>query len=283
MTAPDLAVSSADGRYYVHPGKPTGRRRVPSITNITGMKDKGGIAKWGYRKCGEFVRDNLDAINSLKDGTAIVDLVRESPWRSTADSSHVGDVVHDWIDRHIKGEKIPQEEFDKPYVVFRDTQEFLTPKGAANARGMWRSFLALEDRYKIEWLMAEITVWSEKHEYAGTMDWIARIGGALTIGDNKTGNNVYKEVAMQLAAGAFADYAFDGQGNQIAIPKAERFAVAHLRPRYGRLVPVVHLEEAFKSFLGLREVFEWDTTFANEDVLLVAPKIEAALDPEVRK
>lgn len=283
MTDPALSVQSQSGRFYVHPGNPTGSRRVPSITNICGVKDKGGIAKWGYRKCGEFVRDNLDAINALNDGVAIVDLVRESPWRSTADSSHVGDVVHDWADRHIKGEAIPPEELAKPFVIFRDTQEFLTSKGAANARGMWRSFLALEARYKIEWVASEVTVWSEKHEYAGTMDWIARIGGALTVGDNKTGNNVYKEVAMQLAAGAFADYAFDGQGNQIAIPKAERFAVAHLRPRYGRLVPVVHLEEAYKSFLGLRECFEWDNTFANEDVLLVAPKIEAPLDPEVSK
>jgi hypothetical protein len=260
-----------NGRFYRHPGKNT---MVPSITNITNVKAKPGIAGWGYRTCGEFVADNLAAISALTDRGAIIDLVRQAPYRSTDSSSHVGDVVHDWVDRHIKNEPIPEEEFASPFIMKNDKKIMLTASAGRTARNMWNQFLGIEKRYPISWLFSETTVWSEKYDYAGTLDWMANIGAYTTLGDTKTGNNVYPEVAMQLGALAFADYAIDGKGNQFQLPKPERFAVLHLRPRGARLHPVVNVEEAFKSFLGLRDCFEWDANHS-EQTVQYAPKIES--------
>ena len=89
---------------------------------------------------------------------------------------------------------------------------------------------------KWEWLHSEITVWSEKYHYAGTLDWYARAtprNGApyVILGDTKTGKSVYSDVGMQISALHFADYGFDKNGDQFELPKAESFGVLHVRPR----------------------------------------------------
>jgi hypothetical protein len=256
-----MSVRTNEGRFYRRPGSDI---LVPSITNVIGMKAKPGIAYWGYRKIGEFVADNLTAINLLgEDRTAIIDLVRGAPARATDKSSNRGDLVHGWIDLRVRtnGEHPTDAEI---------TEEAQGDKGAI---GMWRAFLAVERAYEIKWLHSETTIWSDEYQYAGTIDWMAEVMGILTLGDTKTGNNVYPEVAMQVAAAAHADYAFDDDGHKFKLPVPERFAALHLRPTFGRLHPLENIDEAFASFLGLRATFEWDTEVA-EQTIRYSPKIE---------
>jgi hypothetical protein len=119
-----------------------------------------------------------------------------------------------------------------------------------------------------EFVMSEFTVWSDTHDYAGTMDWAARVGGKrlLTLGDNKTGKAVYPDMALQLAAGAYADYillpdASSPSGyKQVEVPTYDAFGILHLRPRSWSLVPMQKIPEAFKAFVGLRAAFEWKVT-----------------------
>lgn len=279
MTAPDLSRSTNDGRFYNHPYD---GREAPSITNIINVMDKPGIAGWGYRKCGEFVADNMDAIVALKgDRAALVDLVRLAPYRKSDDSSYVGDVVHSWAERHIKKEDIPAEEFEKPFVLKNDQRIFLAPAGARNCRHMWRQFLGAEAEYNPKWLHSEVTVWSDEYDYAGTLDLMCGIRSTTVLVDIKTGNRIYDSAGLQLAAIHFADYAFDEVGNKFDLPKATNFAVLHLRPRYARLTPVLHIEESFKAFLGLRDAFEWKVKTA-EHVLQFSPKIETPVTADGR-
>jgi hypothetical protein len=260
MTAPDLSKNTDHGRFYVHPHN---QKAVPSITNVIGTKNKPFIPPWGYRKCGEFVADNLDTLIGLRgDRAAIIDVVKGAPYRSTAASGDRGDLVHLWIERRIKsGGTEP-------------TDEEISQHPDQSARAMWKSFLRIEDNYKPVWLLSETTVWSDKYGYAGTTDWVARIGGAITLGDTKTGNGVYPEVGMQVAAAAFADYGIDENGQPFELPKFERFAVLHIRPRYARLSPLTNMEENFRGFLGLRAAFEWDVQHSGT-VIQYAPKIES--------
>src|SRR6266849_914879 len=224
MPAPDLSIQTEHGRMYVHPHD---GRRAPSITNVINMKSKPGIAYWGYKKCGEFVANNLDTIVGLarKDKAAVVDVVKGAPNRSTAESGNRGDLIHLWIEDRIRteGQSPTNEE-----VMDTDDQ---------SARAMWKQFLGIEARYNPEWLYSETTVWSDKWEYAGTLDWVARIAGKVTLGDTKTGNNVYPEVGMQVGAAANTDYAINDNGEPFQLPPLERFAVLHIRPRYARLHP----------------------------------------------
>ncbi len=271
MAAPDLSKQTDKGRFYVHPD-PSRRNNshagspdeVPSITNVINTKAKPGIAYWGYKQCGLFVAENIDTIIELakKDPAAVVDVVKGAPHRSTAKSGNRGDLVHDWIDQRIRsGGKLP-------------TNEEVMDSGDSSAREMWRSFLRVEEQYAIKWLHSEFTVWSDKYEYAGTGDWIAEIYGKVTLGDTKTGNNIYPEVGLQVAAVAYSDYAIDDDGQPFNLPHPDRFAVLHIRPRYARLSPLTKIPECFQAFLGLRAAFSWNVNTA-ENVIQYAPKIVA--------
>lgn len=261
MTAPDMSVHTDSGRMYHKPGS---SKLVPSITNVLGMKAKPGIAYWGYRKIGEFVADNFTAVELLRgERGAIIDLLRTAPNRSTDKSSNRGDLVHGWIDQRVRSEGA------------HPTSQEVEESGDSGAIGMWRHFLALEEAYKIEWLHSETTIWSDQHEYAGTIDWMARVLGVLTLGDTKTGNNVYPEVGMQIAAAHHADFAFDDNGSQFKLPEAERFAALHLRPQGARLNPLTNMDANFAGFLGLRAIFEWDQNISGS-VIGYSPKIQAS-------
>jgi hypothetical protein len=263
MTAPDMSVRTDHGRFYHRPGD---HKLVPSITNIIGMKDKPGIPYWGYKQCGLFVAENWRMIAELgaKDPSAVVDLVKGAPHRSTEKSSNTGDLVHGWIDTRVRSQGT------------HPTTAEVAESGDRTAIHMWEHFLAIEIAYKIEWVYSETTVWSDQAGgYAGTIDWMAKVFGELTLGDTKTGKSVYPEVGMQVAAAHYADVAFDDNGVEFKLPKAKRFAVLHLRPQGARMNPLENMEANFAGFLGLRAIFEWDQNISGE-VIKYAPKIQAS-------
>jgi hypothetical protein len=261
LTSPLLAVNTANGRFYVNPQN---QKEVPSITNIIGMKDKPALKYWAAKQAALFAAQNVEVIGQLKTEQERVDLIKGAPFRSTGNASQIGNQVHDWIDGFVKhfiatGKRDWQpEEFDSASLT---------------ARRMWKQFLHCDNHYQIQWLVSEFTVWSDKHEYAGTGDWIAKIGGAVVYGDTKTGNNVYSEVGLQVSAAGGADYALDGNGEQYDLPEAERFAVLHIRPTYTRMSPLNGIPGCFRAFLGLRAVFDWHCN-ESENVIGYAPQLK---------
>ena len=261
LTAPVLAISTPKGRFYQHPRS---KKQVPSITNIIGMKDKPALKWWAAKMAATFAAQNINVIGQLKTEQERIDLIKGAPFRSTDNSSKVGDTVHDWIDGYAKHFIATGGARDWEPEEFEDAP--------LTARRMWHQFLHMDSHYQVEWLVSEFTVWSEQYEFAGSGDWIARIGGQVIYGDTKTGNGVYPEVGLQVAAGANADYALDGNGEQYQLPAAERFAVLHVRPTYTRLSPLENIDGCFKAFLGLRAVFEWDVT-ESEQVIGYAPQL----------
>lgn len=259
MTSPALSIKTPKGRFYQHPRS---HAQVPSITNVIGMKDKPALKWWAAKQAAIFAAQNLDTLAKLTEAERI-DLIKGAPFRSTTTSSERGDVVHDWIDQFIKsGTKI----------------EAYIPEGyneaSRTAQNMWKSFQAFTQKYQPKFIASEFTVWSDKHQYAGTGDFICQISGATIYADTKTGNGVYPEVGMQISALANADYMFDANGEPKKLPKCDRGAVLHVRPRFSRLHPLSDLDECFKAFLGLRACFEWDCV-TSDSVIGATPKIEA--------
>jgi hypothetical protein len=225
---------------------------------------------WAAKQAAIYAANNLAMLSAMKTEAERVDIIKGAPFRKTGDSSDVGNKVHDWIDTYAKRS-------------IEDNQGKSLPRGAwepidlagsvITARRMWNQFVHLANHYEMIWLHSEITVWSDKYEYAGTGDAVVSINGQVVFTDWKTGNGVYPEVGMQLAALANADYALDADGNQFALPKPDMYAVGHVRPTYTRLSPVANIDSCFKAFLGLREVHRWQCE-TEQDVLLYAPKIE---------
>lgn len=260
MTAPRLARPArpgepgfeSGGRVYEHPL--TGAV-VPSITAVCGMLDKAALKFWAARMCAEYADQNWGTLTADPNR---FDLIRNAPFRRADKAADAGNIVHDMIDVFVKTGATPTPE--------------LLAVSSATVRNMWKTFARFVDVYKPEFTDAEFTVWSETHQYAGTMDWSARIGDWHVLGDTKTGKGVYPEVGLQISAGAFADYKIEPDGSQREIPVYDRYAVLHVRPTFVSLQPLQYVPECFEAFKHARGLKYWRDNVSSQ-VIVEAPKI----------
>ena len=265
MTAPALSIPTPFGRYYAHPAR---GRQVPSITNIKNVKGIDGLKWWAAREAATYAADNMEKLSHL-GREEIITLVKGAPFAkggSQDNSQAIGNQVHGWIDDYIKGNSAPP-----------DSQPAELASAPRTAQNMWRQFMAFVDRYHPRWVDSEFTVWSEQYGYAGTADWSAEIGGALVLGDSKTGKSVYPDMRYQLSALAHADFILETDGTERPLPKFDRYAILHIRPQSATLVPFSNeaVDAAFAAFLGMLAVFEDDIKY-KDNCVIFAPKVQAA-------
>jgi hypothetical protein len=270
MTDPVLSFPTHNGRFYRR--GPDSNVIVPSITNIKGVKHipLGGAAA---KKCAAYAADNWDRLGSLTRDERY-NLVREA-WfaHDPVGPSAIGDIVHSFIDRFVKGEpaaSVRDNWLDEKNPAVKDS-----PRTAQN---MWRQFLGWVDQYRPEFVKSEFTVWSDTYNYAGSADWWAYFktdggGKAAALVDSKSGVRIYPDVALQLAALAKADFILNDDGTQEPMPQFERFGALHIRPMSCQLVPVFHIGEAFQAFLALKTVFDWQANYQSI-TLGSSPKIK---------
>lgn len=205
-----------------------GRVEQPIVERLAGLfgatRDERPIAPF-------YVVSDPDAVE------AAVKWLSGAPYRERDRKADVGSAVHEQIEAIILGRPRPAPAPD------------VAP------------FLAQFDRFTADfaptWEASEGTVYSDRESYAGTLDWIATIGGRRLIGDTKTGKAVYPEAALQLAAYAHADYIGLPDGTDAPLPAFDGGAVLHLSPDAYQLVPVRIDDEVFRAFLYAREVFRW--------------------------
>ena len=241
-----MSVMTDNGRYYIHPSR---RKSVPSITNIKDIKSIPALKYAAARDAASYAADQRAKLATLEREEAF-QLVRSAPFRRTPDSpSAIGDIVHNWIDRFIKKEPVPPEEVSAAPVTARHT---------------WEQFGRFVNRYAPEFTGSEFTVWSDVHDYAGTGDFSCRIGGGLVLVDTKTGKQAWPDMAIQLAALANADCILTPDGEENEMPAWDAYGVLHLRPASFALIPVYHIDAAFRAFLGLKAVFDWQVEFGDK-------------------
>jgi hypothetical protein len=135
------------------------------------------------------------------------------------------------------------------------------PKPVVSDKALW-AFMAFEDWAKsvsLKPLLIERTVYSKTHRYAGTMDLLARVHGAITLVDFKTGKGIYPEAFLQSAAYSAAleemGYAAPTAALIVRLPKVEtdpEFETKEV-PAATTLLPV---------FLATKVLWEW--TYQNE-------------------
>lgn len=245
MTSPTNSKTTDEGREYNWKGE-----RFTSVTTILGALGKPHLIKWSAKMAALYAVEHWGELTGkLIDGCEkddIVDLIKGASSRYTEDASNVGDLVHGAVEKHIKGEK--------PGDVI------MTHMGY---------FKKFEDDWKPEYLACEATAYNRTEGYAGTFDFIARINGARTIVDVKTGKSVYPEVGLQLAA--YANGEFIGHGDvEYPMLEVEHGAVLHLRPNGYKLIPVRIDEEVWTAFRYVKEAFRWQR-YTSKTVLGYSP------------
>lgn len=138
--------------------------RVPGATTITGLLNKPHLVRWANKL-------GLEGIDSSK---------------YTDEAAAVGTLAHALVQAHLQGETLDT-------TMFSPTQVDLAENAVL-------SYLEWEKRHKIEPLICEVPMVSEKLRYGGTVDCYCRLDGIPTLIDFKTGKAIYDEYFVQTAA-----------------------------------------------------------------------------------
>jgi hypothetical protein len=270
MTLPALArFKPPPGRVYTTPGAEG--REGPSVTNITGFKDKGeGIAGWKLKWAGlEHMQVLEEIVNTLQTEdpeTAVKMLLAQYKFKyqrkDSADrikkgcekdyapgtcftAARVGDIVHDMIENYVKT--------GKPKLGFDILDETIPAQARANGydisvsdvyKMVWpwfAQFLAWEKKFRPDYEFAEATFWNSEYGYAGTGDlgvYLPSTGKRYLI-DGKTGKRVYPDMGMQLVALNNCQFTVNvADGVEVPWKPADSLAVLHIRPEYTDFVEI---------------------------------------------
>jgi hypothetical protein len=240
VTAPTLASTGTNGhRVYTWAG-----REYPSVTAIiSGGVPKPFLPRWAAKAAAEYAIGHLDHLRLLPPGQAVRE-VKQAPWAKRDMAADLGDQVHAAVEATATGRPRPD-----------------LPDHAAGYLAGFDRFVA---QRKPVFLLAERTVYSRRYGYAGTFDAIATLPGlGVVLLDVKTGNRVYPEVCLQLAAYAAADFIGHPDGvTERPLPELHAGAVLHLQPGGYRLVPVPIGRAVLEAFLAALVVFRFTTDLA---------------------
>lgn len=239
MTSPVLARDLPDGtRRYAHPV--TGEE-VFSVTTVLSVIAKPRLAGWAARQAAEYAVTNWRELADLPVSQR-VSAIKGAHERMAAKAAATGDAVHELIEAWSCGVAHPDP-----------------PREISGFTGQYISFLT---DVRPQFLENEATLWSHRHGYAGTCDWIARIGERVILGDTKSGKRVYPEAVLQVTALANADVILHADGTEEPLPPCDELAILHIRPRSWKLVPVKLEDVNMDTFLAALAIRKWQDAVA---------------------
>lgn len=257
MSAPIHAKTTSKGRTYQHPR--TGETAWSVSTLIKGGTPNSQLIGWASRSVAEYAVANhrqlsqmLEGVRLVKDAAnkyagvindpdavaAAVSWLSGSPNRDRDRKADLGSAVHSEVENIIL-DKPRKAEWDGELAAFKPH---------------WDSFVA---EFAPEFIASEATIWNRTEKYAGTLDWIAKIGNKVVLGDVKTGKGVYAEAALQLCAYAHGEFILLPDGSEEPLPAIDGAVVLHLRADGYEVVPAYIGPEVWDAFRYVREVFRW--------------------------
>lgn len=155
------------------------------VTTYGGIKDKSTPLKyWVAKIMHKFLGEVLDSRSITKYD---LDEAKDLHRKRLEEAGTIGSKIHDWIESYCKGEQPGMPEEDD--VLLGVT-----------------AFIDWVKENKVQFVESEMYLYSEKHDYCGMVDAVAKIKGSqkLYIIDYKTSNGLYNDVMLQTAAYASA-------------------------------------------------------------------------------
>jgi hypothetical protein len=157
-----------------------------------------------------------------------------------AKAGDIGSEIHKLIEWHLRT-AIGSHAGLKPIVS-------LKAQHALDVFEQWGTSVQLKP------ILIERTVYSHVHQYAGTMDLLARVNGIVTLIDFKSGKAVYPEAFLQSAAYSTAlvemGYLAPQQGLIVRLPKVETDPEMEV-------VPVPPVADLLPVFLAAKQIWAW--------------------------
>jgi hypothetical protein len=239
MTGPALATTdkASGSRYYT-----IGGQQYLSVTTIlsNGMP-KPALIRWAAKEAATYAANNHDELGRLTIESRI-EQIKKAPRDKRDKAASRGTALHGICEQILLGNDVIVPLVLQPSI---------------------RAFRQFVEDFQPELIAAECTVFNMQHNYAGTLDMICKIGGENWLIDIKTGNGIYPETALQLAAYASADYVALPDGSEDTLPEVHELGVLHLRDDGYRLkqIDTYHgFDPLFQQFLAVKQVAEFATT-----------------------
>ena len=110
----------------------------------------------------------------------------QDPYVELQIAGRIGTLAHELIEAYITDKPMDQSEF--------------TANEQIQARIAYNSFCAWHRKYKPKFIATELSLVSEKYQFGGTFDAIAKINNKNYLVDFKTSNDIYQEYEIQLGA-----------------------------------------------------------------------------------
>lgn len=223
-----------------------------SVTTILNVLNKPALKAWAAK---------MSAIYAVDHRYELADMYRDSKFDEakkliaaahrvrTEDAAQTGDDAHSAIADYIDGRAAF---YDVPHLD---------------------QFKAWEAAFKPKYLYSEATIYNTLHRYAGSFDIVASINDENWMIDVKTGNNVYPETSLQLAAYAHGEF-IGKAGEEIPMPPIDKAAVLHVRPTYYRFIPMRIDSSEWGAFIHCRALHAW-LHVAKSSVMMEAMKGKA--------
>jgi hypothetical protein len=252
-------VTTPDERFYLTEGKDkeTGLPTFlwkPSVTWIAGYYPKGiAFYKWLANK-------GWDEAESIKS--------------SAGDK---GSRVHNCITNLIAGGTVNME--DKYLNNSTGLEEELT----VEEYECLMAFTNWANEVKPQFILSEVTVESEKYNYAGTVDCVAKIGEQVYIIDFKTGQYIWPEYELQISA---YKQALKEMGRKVDKVKLAFLQVGYKRNKKG--YKFTEVEDKFELFLHAKAI--WTNECGGQkpkqseyplSLKIDAPEAEPSIEPPV--
>lgn len=183
-------ITRGNGRKYVVTDGDE-RIELPSVTTVLGALPKGGLDWYGFKLGIAAVREVTGIAYDIDQMYERAKQTQFAPHRALKAAGSRGTDVHNVAE-----------------VLLREGKLDNLPKGTHADEGFVDALVRWHDREGVadwEMLAVEETLYSLRHLYAGTVDFIAkRPDGVYVVGDFKSSKAVYESHMIQAAAYAFA-------------------------------------------------------------------------------
>lgn len=168
-----------DQRFYEIEGK-----SVPRVSNALDLLSTRFLYRWYSNNGTKKALEVLKLLSAEEAERAIQPLPQDflkNAYDKSEEALTIGTDVHHLIESDLKGKRIPRQSDTSTQTAF------------SNYKTWKRS-------HKIEVIQTEMTVYSAKHDYAGTLDAILRVDGKVGIYDWKTGKRFSPVNNLQIVA-----------------------------------------------------------------------------------
>jgi hypothetical protein len=215
---------------------------VPGVTTILGVLDKPAIPKWAAGMVAEYVADNPAGVEELRNmgRGPMVHALKNLPWQRRDQAGTRGNLLHDYAEALLHGREVDVAEEHVPVM---------------------EQALTFMEEWHIEPLLIEAPCASREHQWAGTLDLIAKyrrpdLGTeGVAIFDWKSGKALYPEFAWQLNAYAHAEFHGVG-GDEHPLPKCDAAFGVQIRPDGFDVAPLAFGPDIYDEFLTIRRCFD---------------------------